>query len=481
MFKHLLSGVLPLWAGLQLVSSSPTPSGTVQIYPIPSGVDISTAFDVKVRVPSGRWQNITLFKTSLAEVNFTSGVTMRHPSSVAHFDFNGTIEISATYNNAVVEKAVIRPESLGIQANKSRHTVHFKLTEPQNVFLQVNDDVFDGLHLFANSIDTDAPHPDDKNVVYFGPGLHQLPNGLAINSSQTVYVAGGAVLKTGDITFTNVTNATLRGRGVLLPVSGTGNGILAKRSKDITIDGIVALNMLPRAYECNDVAITNTRVISSVQWGDGIDIYCSNNVMIDRVFLRTSDDCVAVYNHRNEWYGDSTNITLQNSALWADLAHPINIGTHGDPNGAEKTDGVIIRNNDIMDHREGQVLFQGCIALNAGDNNVVQNVLVDDVRVENFRLGQLFNFRVMKNSYNTQPGLGIRNVTISNVRYNGNNSRTSIAAGYDGNRTIEGITFKNLTINGNTINPNFKKPGWYLYSDYIPMFINEHVKNVTFS
>lgn len=142
---------------------------------------------------------------------------------------------------------------------------------------------------------------------------------------------------------------------------------------------------------------------------------------------------------------------------------------------------MTIRNVDILDHREGQVLFQGCIALNAGDNNLLQNILIDDVRVENFRVGQLLNFRVMENSYNTAPGRGIRDVTINNLKYTGTNALTSIFVGYNENRTISGVTFQNLTINGQTISSGMKKPGWYLPSDFVPMFANEHVLNLTFT
>ncbi len=41
--------------------------------------------------------------------------------------------------------------------------------------------------------------------------------------------------------------------------------------------------------------------------------------------MRNSDDCIAIYAHRWNYYGGSRNVTLQNSILWADIAHPINI------------------------------------------------------------------------------------------------------------------------------------------------------------
>ena len=62
---------------------------------------------------------------------------------------------------------------------------------------------------------------------------------------------------------------------------------------------------------------------------------CCRNVTIDNVFMRNSDDCAALYNHRWDWRGGSSDITVKNSVLWADIAHPINIGGHGDADNAQ--------------------------------------------------------------------------------------------------------------------------------------------------
>jgi polygalacturonase len=188
-----------------------------------------------------------------------------------------------------------------------------------------------------------------------------------------------------------------------------------------------------------------------------------------------------MYNHRNNWYGNSSDITVENSALWADVAHPINIGTHGNPLDPETLSNIVIRNIDILDHREMQVDYQGCIAINVGDANVAENIWIEDVRVENIRLGQLLNMRVMYNQkYNTAPGGGIRNVTITDFVYNGNRAAPSTIVGYDDARGIELVTFRNLTINGKAIFDKMKKPSWYLTSDFVPAFTNEHVRNLTF-
>jgi polygalacturonase len=229
------------------------------------------------------------------------------------------------------------------------------------------------------------------------------------------------------------------------------------------------------------VAITNFTYFSSGQWGDGIDVFCSSDVLVDNAFLRCADDCIALYTHRWDYYGDTRNITVRNSTLWADVAHPYNVGTHGNTDNPEVLENLTLSNVDILDHREPQKLYQGCIALNPGDSNLVRNVRIQDVRVEDFRWGQLVHMRVAYNkTYNTSPGRGIETVYIRNLSYNGSNAETAIMLGYDESRGIKDVTYQNLAVNGTVIADTMQKPRWYLTSDKVPMHVNEHVTNLRF-
>ena len=145
-------------------------------------------------------------------------------------------------------------------------------------------------------------------------------------------------------------------------------------------------------------------------------------------------------------------------------------------------DSITISNIDILDHREPQMDYQGCISIDPGDGNLVQNVHISDVRVEDFREGQLINFRVAYNTmYNTSPGRGIANVTVKNLSYEGTNANPSIFVGYDEERTISGVTFENLKINGKVISDTMQKPAWFKTSDFVPMYANEHVIDLKFT
>lgn len=57
----------------------------------------------------------------------------------------------------------------------------------------------------------------------------------------------------------------------------------------------------------------------------------------------------------------------------------------------------------------------------------------------------------------------------------------SLLTGYNEQRTLSGIHFKNLRINGQHIHDKMPgKPGWYKTSDFARIFIGEHAENVTF-
>ncbi|KAM6515682.1 hypothetical protein FALCPG4_013898 [Fusarium falciforme] len=468
MFISLVFWLFVELLAVSSVQAAKETANNIITYPIPSGVQNSTAFEVKVRTPGGKWKDLAVYRPTLTEINPTTTSRSYYQSSMVYFDFNGTVEIAATWAKERPQEVRVRPDSYGIKAQKSDRSVRFTLDRPRDVVLQINGEIFDVLHIFTNPPPADEPSPDDPDVIYYGPGFHSVSGKIQVPSGKTLYIAGGSVVSVEAIEFTNATNAAVRGRGVLTyPRSGN---IFVTRSQNVVIEGLIGLNFMARTFEATDVDIKNWRSFSSVQ-----------NILIDSVFVRSADDSVAIYNHRDAWYGDVKNITIQNSSLWADVAHPINVGSHGNTANPETASDITIRNVDILDHREKQMLYQGTIALNAGDSNLLEDILIEDVRVENFRLGQLLNFRVMFNEkYNTSPGRGIRNVVVRNLNYNGEGSITSLFSGYDTERTISNVTFYNLTVNGQVITDSMRKPSWYLTTDFIPLHVNDHVHNLTF-
>ncbi|HTN19724.1 MAG TPA: glycosyl hydrolase family 28 protein [Pelobium sp.] len=421
-------------------------------YPAPAGIMYSQHnddFAVRVRKPGGTWQD-------LFEYNVKVDLDKPQDASMVYFDFSGTVELAVTKNNSNFSSVAIRPFSKNIQTKKEGNTVFFTLDKPQKLSVEFDGDKLHNLHVFANELEKDIPSPSDPNVMFFGPGVHQpddIPGDeIRIPSGKTVYIAGGAVVK-ARLVCDNVENVKIRGRGILLQPL---RGVEIRNSNHISVEGIIVIN--PKHYTIyggasNNISIKNIKSFSANGWSDGIDLMSCSNVTIDDIFMRNSDDCIAIYAHRWDFYGDAKNYKITNAILWADVAHSINIGLHGNTsNEGDTIENLSFKDIDILEHDEDDVDYQGCIAISDGDFNLIRNLTFEDIRVDDFQEGQLFNIRVVNNSkYNTGPGRGIENILFKNVSYNGLNLSGSTISGLDEKHAVKNIRFENLKINGNVI------------------------------
>ena len=224
-------------------------------------------------------------------------------------------------------------------------------------------------------------------------------------------------------------------------------------SRNIEIDGITVIN--PDHYtvysgQSSGIKVNNLKSFSTKGWSDGIDLMSCSDVFINDVFMRNSDDCIAIYAHRWNFYGDVENIMVQNAILWADIAHPINIGGHGNYNRTpgDTFRGIVFRNIDILEHDEDDREYQGCMTIDVGDRNLVSDVLFENIRVENIQEGRLFTMNVRFNEkYDHAPGRGIENVTFRNIYYNGPEPNPSMISGYSEEKSVRNVSFDNIVIN----------------------------------
>ena len=461
----------------------------LDVYPAPEGVEMKDDFKVAVRVPGGEWLDVPTYMVKVDEVRGTKHCVEK--SSMAYFDFDGQVEVSVTSENGPVETARVRPLSYGIEPLVDGSTLTFTLDRPRNLSIEVNGDIFHNLQLFANPIDHNNPidgvkikderqlAKKRKDIIYFGPGVHDLgKDTVYVASGQTVYVAGGAVVY-GLIHADRVHDVRIFGRGIIMQ-KGRGEGVRVSRSKNVEVDGLITTQC--PVGESDGVEVTNVKVISSYGWGDGLNVFASSNVHYDGCFARTSDDCTTIYATRLGYVGSCKNIVTENCVLWADVAHPIMIGLHGNVENPDTIEDIVYRNIDILDHKEKQIDYQGCIAINAGDLNLVRNCLFENIRIEDFRQGALVHMKVTFNKkYCAAPGRGIEDITFRNIFYNGTGEDYSVIVGYDEEHKIKNVLFENLVINGEVVSDDMDgKPAWYKTGDMARFFIGEHVENLRF-
>lgn len=141
------------------------------------------------------------------------------------------------------------------------------------------------LFVFADPMEDSIPSDSDDDVIYFGPGMHEIGKRYQIPNDTTVYLAGGAYV-IGSFTSKNANpkNIVIRGRGIL---SGSGLGESnsensrwsnhaidfsnGARGKNLTIEGITITNPLRSCIVSYSKAdIRNVKLFSWRHRNDGI-------------------------------------------------------------------------------------------------------------------------------------------------------------------------------------------------------------------
>jgi len=459
-------------------------SSKLQLYPVPAGAVMQEDYLLRVR-PAGaeRWQELKAYqvKVDMHDVR---------PASMAFFDFEGKVEVEITFPRFyTVYRVDVRPLSLGVQPMVEPKRVTFALDRPANLSVEINRDRFHNLHLFAGAIEK-APDRNAENVLVIrgamerpgilGDGtsraLEQLPEGRTLYveaglyyvnecvwrlpSHTNIYFEGGAIL-IGGLALENGEDLHIGGRGMLYLAdfarfSGI-NGIRLDHCKNVTIENLMFVN--PPHYtlalgQCENVTVRNIKSFSCEGWSDGIDMMSCRNVTVEGGFLRTSDDCVAIYGSRWDNHGDSRNVLVRDIALWADVAHPLMIGTHGDhEHNGDIIENITFENIDILEHHEFQPDYLGALAINAGDKNLVRNVVYRNIRIEPFEHGKILDFQVKWNrDYNPAPGRGIENILLEDVQVRtGDGEEPSVIAGYSGDFMVRNVTVRRMVRDGKPV------------------------------
>lgn len=453
----------------------------VVVYPVPEGAARQRDYTVRVR-PLGeeQWQEVGCYqvKVDMHDVRL---------ASMVYFDFQGAVEVEVTFTRFyTVYKVDIRPLSQAVVPVVEPGRVSFVLDHPANLSIEFNEERFHNLHLFADAIE-EKPDVQEGNVlvikgspgcgenvgdginrlisnmpegrlVYIEAGIHYVTECLWHLPSHTkIYLEGGAILK-GALVCEHARDVHIFGRGMIELANferfGGVNGLRLSHSCNVTVENLMFVN--PPHYtiylgDSEDVTIRNVKSFSCEGWSDGLDMMSCRKILAEGCFLRTSDDCVAIYGSRWDNYGGSREVTVRNMTLWADVAHPTMIGTHGDHRReGDVIEEVLFENIDVLEHHEFQPGYLGVLAINAGDKNLVRNVTYRDIRIEPFEHGKVLDFQVKWNKdYNPAPGRGIRNILLENVQViTGDGEEPSVIAGYSGEFLVEDVRIRDFYRDG---------------------------------
>ena len=452
----------------------------VKVYTYPSGKDsIQVMHDYLVSIcavadAAERWLPVTTLRCDV-------DMHRVQQASWAQWDMGEPVRVRVTNlrDDALLAgtmQTVVRPSVLGVSTIQiDERTVEFVLNRPEYLSVEFNGDRKHNLHLFPERPETEVYTGTEEHcinwqgknnhdvfiknarIIYFGPGIHKpkdLPSGeIKIPSNTTVYLAPGAVVR-AKLCVDRAKNVRIIGRGIL---ANPLRGVEITYSKNVLVEGITMVN--PQHYtvfggESEDITVRNIKSFSRHGWSDGIDLMCCRDVTIDNIFLRNSDDCIALYNHRWWYWGGSYNIRINRAKLWADVAHPFNFGCHGDDRSkrGEMLRDVLVTDCDVL-NEDGDAVF----SVRSGDKNRMENIRFENIRIEEIEQGALFSLRVLfSEKYNRAPGNYIRGVSFKDIHFKGDESKLlpSDITHYDAERRVEDITFENVTVNGRLFNPD---------------------------
>lgn len=444
---------------------------------------------------------------------YAAKVAYRHPynpnkrgyytffSSFASIDFIGSMKVCVTVKNRNIDSVKIRPVSENIDFNMKDNKIVFSVTRECKLSVEINGDIYRNLQLYFNELEESVPDKTDPNVIFLENGVYDAGNCryvtkknnmpiIEIESNQTLYISGSAVLRAQIVI--NGDNTVVCGRGIidLLFTNSTDcmydsdkmpnknvypKGILIDHCNNVKISGIIIRN--PCHYvisgdQCNNVIIDNIKSYAAHDWSDGIDMMASKYIHIKNCFIRSCDDSIAIYNSRWNNRGNSSDWLVENCILWSDVAHPINIGTHGsqNPENREVVHDIRFENIDILEANCEWPTGWGAIAFTMGDENICRNFIFENIRIDDFSCSSLCFVKVIKDlGYNPLPGYLIENILFKNIFYNGENKNPSRINGYDSERIVKDVIFENIIINGKKITN--AQEGNFLIGDYTKSII----------
>ena len=366
--------------------------------------------------------------------------------------FDGVIAIEVTVETPL-DTVSLRPLSRNNVPEIEHQTVRFSLDRPGNWSLEIEGMM--PLFVFANAPETARPAADDPGVHFFAAGQTHDIGTRQMESGETVYIEGGAVVR-GAIQAADAQNITIRGHGVLdgsvfVREIDARRSIQWEKCENVLLADIVMIHpsmWMVTAALCDRVHVRNLKQIGEVVSSDGIDVVGSQDVLIEGCFLRNNDDCIAVKstNHSardhskyTDWRRDVRRVEVRGCVfLNARAGNVMEIGFELQ---ADAISDIVFRDIDVLHgHGEG-----GVFTIHNGDHATVSRVLWENIRVEHF-YDKLVDFRILSSRWSGDDERGqIRDVRLKNIRvakdvYNS----PSLIGGYDASHTVEGVSFEDF-------------------------------------
>ena len=367
------------WASIGLVLAQMSPQAGTQAnvltYPAPPSEAVTGDYAVEV---NGKPVDVYAAQSEFFQGDYY----------FASFDFAGKVSIRVTSSQPF--------DNLQIQPARSK--VHLERNSPKEVLLVADAPFHISLErngrikpllLFGNPMETDAPQPGASNVVFFPPGVHR-PGKISLTDNQTLYMAGGAVVK--GCVHAQGKNITIRGRGILAgeesPLyKGPGRYLLdCQDCQNLTVRDIILRNSWSWTFvtwNCDGVAIDNVKICGSrMIMDDALDLVNTQNANVRNCFFRTQDDSIAIKGLA-KLTRPCENILIEDCQFWTDVANIFRIGYECETPGMRN---INARHIDVLHycknhHKPTDYWASAIIWLQPNQNMPMENCHFEDISV----------------------------------------------------------------------------------------------------
>ncbi len=327
-------------------------------------------------------------------------------------------------------------------------------------------------HIFANPIEDKRPDADQPGTHYFGPGIHEIGK-LKIDSGETVYIAGGALVY-GSINAENAHDIRVLGRGILDASKFArfdADQMIALRNCDrVDLSGIILRDANVYAVtptNCQNVTMTNLKVIGLWRYNsDGIDICNSQHVLVQDCFVRSFDDSLVIKGlnipHPEGRETSIRDVVFRNCVVWNDWGRALEIGAE---TRVDEISDVTFENCDVLHYVHRALDIQHCdraVIHNIRFENIrVEDAITEGVRIENPKfdpgnaseVGTLIELVIYQIMYSEDDKRGrIKDVSFKDITVTGGETQSLNFYGFDEQSMVEDIFIENLVINGKVVN-----------------------------
>ena len=432
----------------------------------------------------------------------------------AHFSFDGTVNLKITASNNI-DTFTISPKSYSISGTKSGKDLAFSLTQdstlPMYIVIQIND--LEKLVILGDPLEVNPPPPSGTGIyniknspynadstgstdvtsilqqainnasaagggtVYFPAGIYKVIKSLYLQSNVTLYLAGGAVIRSttnrnemisAEMTYTSgdenwihpvlrmgssKVNIAIKGRGVI-DASGIAlmdtNTLQYRRralnlslTEGLTLEGIIvkdATSWTVAVTDSQNISETNVKVLNHKNAAlykpenDGINICSSAHAIVDKCFVMTVDDAMC---SKSTGSNETYDVTFSNNVVFSSCA-----GVKAGMQGHSHMYNIRFLNNNVLQAR------RGIVAENTTGTNVIEDIHFINTNIETLVTTIAGGSQPIYIEAKTGP---VKNIHITGANYDNFGTVNSLIKGSSSSINADNVLLTDIYINGNLI------------------------------